>query len=304
MGREPSISRLESNAAIAAIAERHQGYVTFRELRRLGLGSDAIAYRVKTGRLYIEHFGVYGVGHRRRDPIARASAAVLACGDGAVLSHGSAAGLWGFFKRWDEPFEVTVPVDRRPRGIKVHLVKHLAGRDVRTHHGIRVTSPARTVLDIAPRHKRKQLTRVVNDGRLSGHLGLDALADVIERTPRHPGARLLRPFVESRRGPTRSEFEDAFQEFVERFGLPQPQINTKVLGHEVDAYFPEQRLVVELDGWEFHRDRGAFERDRNKDADLLRASIATVRITWERLTEQDASEAARLQTILATRRAA
>jgi hypothetical protein len=119
-----------------------------------------------------------------------------------------------------------------------------------------------------------------------------------------PDAPLLRPHVGVRHAPTRSEFEDVFLPFCHRFGLPTPKLNTTVAGYEVDAYFGDERLIVELDSWEFHKDRSAFEGDRERDAATLALGIATVRITWERLIGEPEREAARLHKILELRRAA
>jgi hypothetical protein len=117
----------------------------------------------------------------------------------------------------------------------------------------------------------------------------------------HPGARLLRPFSEDHTNPTRSAFEDDFLAFVARYGLPTPQINVHVNGREVDAYFPEHNLIVELDGWDYHKDREAFESDRERDAENLRHGLKTLRITKERMTQTPDREAARLQEILERR---
>jgi hypothetical protein len=103
--------------------------------------------------------------------------------------------------------------------------------------------------------------------------------------------------------PTRSEFEDRFLAFCREYGLPEPLINTFVAGYEVDALFPAERLIVELDGWEYHRDRHSFHGDRDRDADTLEAGYETVRVTWPRLTQRAVREAARLLAILARRRA-
>jgi hypothetical protein len=134
---------LPIDRAIADLAERQRGHATRPQLLELGLSPEAIKYRVRIGRLHRVYPGVYGVGHRRPHPIDRSMAAVLACGSGAVLSHGSAAVLWGFFKRWDEPFEVTVARNRRPKDIWVHRC-NLTRADKRRQLGIPVTSPART----------------------------------------------------------------------------------------------------------------------------------------------------------------
>jgi hypothetical protein len=193
---------------------------------------------------------------------------------------------------------VTVPGQRRPAGITVHRCSRLLPRDTRTRQGIRVTSPARTLLDAAPTLSDKQLARAVNDLRHMKELRLTDLEDVVTRFTRHPGAARLRPFIHAKGGPTRSGWEDAFPAFCKRYGLPEPILNTEVAGHEADARFPGYKLIVELDGWEFHQSRQAFESDRDRDADALAAGHPTVRITWERIHDRGAAEAARLRRIL------
>lgn len=292
------------NQAIAAIARKQHGYITRQQLLGLGLGRRAIEYRVATGSLIPVYAGVYAVGHVPLGPEARAHAAVLACGAAAVLSYGSAATLWKYVRDWSMPFEVTATSERRREGIRVHRARSLTPVDVTRQLGIPVTSPARTVFDMAPRLADKPLRRLVRDARLTHTLQLSALAELLDRYPRHPSSKRLRPFLDARGGPTRSEFEDAFTEFARRYDLPAPITNTRLHGYEVDALFPAERVIVELDGGEFHLDRDAFERDRDRDANLLAAGYVTIRITWERLTKQPAREAARLHKILAARRAA
>lgn len=200
---------------------------------------------------------------------------------------------------------VTVPGDRRPKGIKVHRATGLTSRDFRIHQGIRLTSPARTILDCAPTLTDKQLNRAVNDGRRSqqAHLRPRHLGEMVDRFPNHPGAKRLRPFVTVKGGPTRSDWEDTFPAFCSQYDLPEPIMSTWVAGYEADALFPEEKIVIELDGWDYHQDRASFESDRDRDADRLAAGYWTVRITWERLKERPAREAARLHRILQRRRA-
>ena len=288
---------------IAALAKRHRGYLTRRQLLDIGLGPEAIRYRATIGRLIPVYAGVYAVGHLPTLPHDHAVGALLACGPGAVLSHGSAASLWGVFQRWEMPFEVTAPSAHTRRGIRVHRAA-LIRKDVRIHLGIRVTSPARTLLDNCPRLRDKALRRAVNELRLERRLRLADLAELLDRFPRNRGASRLRPFLQPPGGPTRSEFEDAFLEFAERYGLPQPLVNTRVAGREADALFSAERVIVELDGYEFHSSRDRFEGDRDDDAEMLAIGLATVRITWERMTQTPAKEAERLRRILSGRRAA
>ena len=266
------------------------------------MARTGVDYRLEIGRLIRVYAGVYAVGHLPTTPVAGARAAMLACGPDAVLSHGSAATLWGMRKQWQSPVEVTARWDHRRPGIRVHRSKMLTPEDVKLHLGIRLTSPARTALDIAPSLGDRALARVVNEARLAGYLRPGDLGEVLDRCPTHRGAKRLRPFVEAPGGPTRSEFEDAFISFAERYGFPRPEINVRVAGYEVDALFRAERLIVELDGFEYHRDRRSFERDRDRDAATLVAGFETVRVTWERLTVKADREAARLHAILRGRR--
>ena len=273
------------------------------QLMKLGLSEKAVRHRVRIGRLIPVHAGVYAVGHLPTLPQDRAVAALLACGPGAVLSHGSAATLWGIRSHWEMPFEVTVASLRRPRGVRVHRAK-LERRDATRQLGLAVTSPARTVLDVAPRLSDKALARAVNDLRHQNRLRVHELADVLRRFPRSPGAARVRRFVDRPTGPTRSEFEDGFLAFAERFGLPLPQVNARLGRYTADVLFPAERVIVELDGWDFHNSRESFESDRERDAELLARGYVTIRITWERLKQHPAAEAARLHAILRARRVA
>lgn len=285
--------------AIALVAGKQFGYITRAQLLTTGLGSRAIEYRVATGRLTPVYAGVYAVGYLNRTPVARACAAVLACGEKALLSHGSAASLWGFAKHWDEPFEVTAPTIRRRDGIRVHRCRTLARPDITRQLGIRVTSPARTVLDNAPRLSGKRLSRFVNDALRTPYLHVPDLADVLNRNPNHPGTKRVLPYVQK---PTNSPLEDDFLEFAKRYGLPTPTTNTHLLGYEIDVFYPRERLIVEVDGYEFHSDRDSFERDRKRDVVMLAAGVATVRITKDRMKHEPEAEARRLLAILAARR--
>ena len=295
-------ARRALDAAIGVIAARQFGYITRQQLLDLGLSSNAIAHRVSAGRLIRVYAGVYAVGAMPTPPIPRAAAAVLACGPGAALSHFSALCLWGWHKPWDVPYHVTARSNHTRPGIRVHRSSALARQDVRRHLGIRVTSPARTVLDVAPRLTDSPLRRVVREARLSRYMRESELADVVTRFPRHPGATRLKPFIEAPSGPTRSEFEDAFLLFCHDHGLPRPRTNVRIAGHLVDAVFDAERLIVELDGYEFHGGRDSFETDRDRDADTLLAGHATVRITWERMRKRPRREAKRLLAILESRR--
>jgi hypothetical protein len=283
---------------VAREALRHHGNVTRAHLVGLGLNDAAIARRVQRGWLHPVHRGVYAVGRPPKMPLERAAAAVLACGPGAALSHQGALALWGFASTWPASFDVITA--RRPRGITTHRFTGLLRRDLTVQRGIRVTSPARTVLDCVPLLDERQRRRMVNDALHGPFLKQSRLADVRARFPNHPGARLLDPFLDDGPNPTRSRFEDDFVGFCAHHGLPKPLTNVEVAGHTVDALFAAQRLIVELDGWEFHKSREAFEDDRARDADTLAAGYRTLRITWDRVhtRAQAEAEAARLRRLL------
>jgi hypothetical protein len=289
------------------VATRQHGNITRTQLREIGLTDDGIGHRIRSGRLFRVHRGVFSVGRPPRTSLERARAALLACGEWSALSHESALAHWGFAARWPVRFEVTVTSgDPRPQGITVHRSRVVTPRDIRVHHGIRATSPARTILDCALNlHRAGRLTRVVNDALLTPFLHRSQLADVVGRFPTHPGAALLKAFAtDADGGPTRSVFEDHMLRFCERYGLPRPVLNTVIAGHEADAVFVDEKVIVELDGWAFHRSREAFESDRDRDADRLEAGYATVRITWNRMLHRPDAEARRLARILDRRRPA
>jgi very-short-patch-repair endonuclease len=247
--------------------------------------------------------GVYAVGYRSSNPVERAHGALLAGGECAALTGAAALVLWGIWRNWPEDLEIIVSRDRRPSGVIVHRSITLRERDFTVIQGLRVTSAARTLLDAAPRLTEKQLTRAVNDLRLRKLLKLEALVDVVQRNTTHGGVTMLRPLLEiAQPEPTRSELEDAFLKLIRRNRLPVPQMNVHVWGHRVDAYFPQHRLIVELDGWETHRIRAAFVDDRRKDAEILAATgIPTVRFVYDDTVYRVDKTVAHLKAILRAR---
>ena len=287
-------------AAIRELAQRQLGNFERRQLLRLGLGSGAIKARLHNGSWAVRYHGVYCQAPARQDAPARIHAAVLAGGPTAVASHCSAAFLWDFLPHYQPPPEISLPTgDRRPRHILTHRCPSLDRPDISLQHGVKVTSRARTLLDIAPQLTAKQLTRLVNDALREHNIRPDGLSDVIERNPLHPGTKLLKPFLDlPGTNPTNSHFEDDFLPFLARYGLPTPLTNVYVNGRQVDAYFPDHNLIVELDGWDHHKTRYAFETDRERDAHQLAHGIRTLRITKERLKANPDREAARLRRIL------
>jgi very-short-patch-repair endonuclease len=261
--------------ALALLAAPQHGVVTRVQLLDAGFNAKAIAYRLRIGRLHRLHRGIYAVGHRPPSPHARAIAAVLACGPSAVLSHRSAATLWEITPPWRGPVEVTARTQHQHRAIHTHRSRTLTPADVTVHYGIPVTTPARTLKDLARVLPSHPLTRAVNEARIRNLVSDDDATAT---------------------GPTRSDFEDEFLRFIERYDLPRAEVNQTVAGFEVDMLWRDQRLIVELDSRTFHRH--TFEEDRERDAHHLSAGFATLRITWRRLTRQSDREARRLRTLL------
>jgi predicted transcriptional regulator of viral defense system len=291
------------DAAIAAVAAKQQGNITRGQLLDLGLDDDAIRRRVKAGRLFRVYPGVYAVGRPPATPLERASAAVIACGSGAALSHSSAMVLWGYWRQWEKPFEVTLVGDRRPKPIRVHRSRTLTWRDVTKQLGIRVTTPGQTLLDMCPRWSDKSLKRNVNKALNSLSLTEGQLAETLGRHARASGASRIAKLIGVNPTPTRSGWEDDFPAFCAKHGLPEPVMGEPFHGYIADALFPVERVIVELDSREFHMGTIPFEGDRDRDADMLAYGFVTVRITWERIEERPVPEAVRLHKILANQRA-
>ncbi|HEY1716028.1 MAG TPA: type IV toxin-antitoxin system AbiEi family antitoxin domain-containing protein [Solirubrobacteraceae bacterium] len=279
-------------AKIAHVAGRQFGHITRQQLLDLGMAVRTITRWVDSRRLVRVHTGVYAVGHQQQTAIAKAMAAVLACGDQAILSHDSAAALWGV-RTWPSSPEVTAPHDRRRAGIRTHRTITLTRRDIRRHRNIRVTSPSRTILDIQDRLTDSQLARAISDLRLQKHLKATELERLLANSAR------IRNLIDPTQNPTRSELEDRFIAFCREYGLPRPKTNVTLWGFEIDALFEAEKVIVEIDGWDYHQDRHSFESDRERDRIAAEHGYLTVRLTWTRLT---ADEAAQLHRILELRR--
>jgi very-short-patch-repair endonuclease len=246
------------------------------------------------GRLIREHVGVYSVGHRQTSPLALADAAVLACGDRAALSHESAAALYGL-RRWPRVPEISSARQHKRPGIRAHRSTTLTRADVTIRHGIRVTTAARTIADIAPRLSDPQLVRAIHEARRNRDLPPAALHRLLARCPR--AARLVYPDEP----PSESALDDAFRALLARFHLPRPQFQVDFHGHPVDAIYWRQRLIVELDGERDHGQWDRIEQDHRRDALALEEGFQTLRITWRMLTEHPRRIAEQLRRILAQR---
>ena len=284
------------------MADRQHGVVALWQLIQMGFDSGAIEARVARGRLYRVHQGVYAVGHRRLEWRGVLMAAVLACGPQAVLSHRSAARLWGIRPDNRRDVDVTVPSRgaHRRRGIHPHSVRKLDPRDVTRIDGIPVTTLPRTLLDLAEVAPRSHVIKAMREALIKRLFDLHALDELLARSPGRRGRQPLREILSDAVIEThsRAELEFRFRQLCHEAGLPPPILNTEVEGYLVDAVWPDAKLIVELDSWEFHSHRKAFEDDRERDAALQLANYRVIRITWRQLTKEPAKVVERLRRFL------
>jgi hypothetical protein len=253
-----------ADVRVAVVASRQHGVVTSAQLAEAGIDRFGIHRRVRAGRLHRLHRGVYAVGHRSLSWRGRWLAVVLAAGDGAALSHTSAAALWEFLRPIQGPIHVSLPaaVHRKSRpGLQIHRSRTLAPHHITRRHDIAVTTPARTIEDIRTAVEPYLFRRALRQAELGGH-----------RVP-HLGTV---------RG-TRSDLELLFLGLCDDHDLPRPLVNSRVAGRRVDFFWPAHRLLVETDSWNYHRGSVAFEDDHDRDLALRARGISTRRYTGDQL---------------------
>lgn len=275
------------------LAAGQHGVVASWQLRNLGFTRAMIRWRLDEGRLYSREWGVYSLTPSITGK-GRLMAAVLGCGPEAVLSHNAAAAVWDIGPWPTGNVHVTAP-SMHVRGARVVL--HRARLERVVHDGFPVTTVARTLADLASILSLQRLEIAFDRAERLGLLDTDEVAN--EAKGRR-GATKVRAVLSSLTTPepTRSRFEERLRELCKRHNLPLPAQNVSVAGEDVDAYWPESNLVVELDSWEFHKTRRAFERDRRKAAKLERAGVRVLRFTWSQVTREDAAVAATIRSAL------
>jgi hypothetical protein len=259
------------DAIIARIATRQHGVVTFEQLLSAGLTPNAISRRVAAGRLHRVYRGVYAVGHAGLSNEGRWFAAVAAFGEGAALSHRSAAELWTLLQPAHGPVHVTVggTGGRAKRGgLVIHHSSSLTSSDVSHRKRIRVTVPARTIADLRRAGREGDLRRAL---RQAAYLGLEIGGE-------GEGARAA-----GKSGHDRGELERRFLRLCHKHGLPLPHVNVPMGPYTVDFVWPEHNLAVETDDWRGHRGRQAFEDDRKRDAFLRLRGLEVLRFTWRQI---------------------
>lgn len=307
-GADSRTAEAESpDRVVARIAAGQHGLVTRDQLVGARLGRGAIAHRVLRGRLHHMHRGVYLVGHPVAPPLAHELAGVLTCGAGAVLSHLSAARCWALLKHADGSAEREVDVTvaaRRPLkrpGVRIHYMARLDPCDVTAREGIPITTPARTLLDLAATVEGRELERALAEAEVRRLVSPQQLAHLLAAASGRRGAAALKAVLRNQAGPslTRSKAEERVLALVRAARLPVPQTNTRVGRHEVDLYWRDEHLALEVDGYAFHSSRTAFERDRLRDAELQAAGLRVMRVTWRQIVDAPEAVVARLAQALA-----
>jgi very-short-patch-repair endonuclease len=283
---------------IAALADAQHGVVSRSQLLILGLGRHRIERRLAAGRLQALHRGVYAFGHRALTIEGRWMGAVMACGNTAVLSHATAAAAWDLRPTPDGAIHVTVAGDggrKRRAGIRLHRSATIEPDDTTTHRGIPITTPVRTVVDLARILKGRPLEQALD---LAEQRQLVDFADLRQRSIPTSLQAVLSLYTAGSTV-TRSEMEERFLALCDDYELPRPNVNTRIEGKEVDFAWWDARLIVEVDGYAYHRSPTAFETDRERDVVLVVAGWQVLRFTWTQITIRPAWVAAAVRRRLA-----
>jgi very-short-patch-repair endonuclease len=286
---------------VARAAAEQWGVLSLDELFACGLLPGAVATRVRNGRLHPIHRGVYAVGHRKLPLEGRFLAAVKACGASAVPSHHSAAALWGFMP-WEERYpEVTVvgPSSRRHPGLRVHRTRSLDLDDRTRHRAIPVTTPARTLLDLAATLDPKPLRAATRRAQSLYRVNVRQLAETLARHRGRKGAARLADIIATGPAPTKSELEDVVLDLILRGGHVHPDVNVPyyVEGRRTipDFRWPEQRLVLEADSTTWHDNPLAREDDAQRQALLEAHGERVLRVTWKQAIARPGPTLARIR---------
>ena len=291
---------------IAAVGGRQRGRIATRQLRAIGVGPASVSWLVGRGRLFPSLRCVFIVGHSAPVELGAETEALLSVRDCAALSHWTAAALLGLWTPAPKVVEVTVddaPAARNP-GVRVHRSRILEGHDVWIRQGLPVTSPSRTLLDIAPTATDRQLEVAFDRGIAERTLRPSHVADVLGRAGGHRGRARLAAVLDQELGAstmTSSEAEERMLALIRDAGLPAPRVNFPYPPYKLDFYWPEARFVVEVDGYRFHSSHYRFERDRRKDNDLRRADIEVMRIVFREIKERSHALVADVTRALARR---
>jgi very-short-patch-repair endonuclease len=285
----------EVERAIARIAGRQDNVIGRDQLLAAGMGRGAIAHRVRTGAWQRLHNNVYLLGPAPPSLMARARGAALSCGTDAVVSHRSAAEMFGLLPEIGAEVHVTVAGRNvAPReGVRLHRVRGFAAVEVTKMRRIPLTSVARTICDLAASEPPEYTEQAFQEALFRRIVTPRAVAAVLEREPRRQGARVINALLRDPRM-TRSERERALLKLIDAAQLPRPLTNVRLHGYLADVYWPEHRLVLEFDGYGAHGHRLAFEHNRKRDQVMLANGLAVMRVTDRHLEQEPVALVARI----------
>jgi Protein of unknown function (DUF559) len=288
--RGGAIGSAHPGIRLARIAAKQHSVVSRRQLLALGLTDRAIAGRVARADLHRVHTGVYAVGHPALTRAGWWMAAVVACGQGAFLSHLDAAVLWGFYERLGLRIHVTVRWQRRIEGLILHRTRRLDPDETTTKNGIPVTTVERTLVDLTDLLNEDRLLRAMREAEYQRLLDLDALNAAVERAHGRRNLKALRNAIARHRPGQmiRGELEHRFAELRHGVALPEPEANVSMTvrgkTYVIDCLWRDEGIAVELDGRDAHERALAFEADRRRDAALTAIGLRPLRFTWQRVT--------------------
>lgn len=276
---------------LAKLAAAQHGVVATWQLYVLGFTAREVQGRVRSGRIHRVHRGVYAVGHTKLTARGHWMAAVLACGEDALLSHLSNAGLRTFLPDGRAVIDVTVPGrSRHARGaIVVHHARTLHPDDIDVYDGIPCTSVARMLLDVAETAPFRHLERAFEAAERERRLDMTKVQELIDRSRGRAGLKPLTALLAQFQEPApheRSRLESRFFRLCRGAGVALPAVNAWVGEFEVDMLWASAKVIVELDGWGTHRTRQAFERDRARDVRLQLMGYRVLRFTWRQLAQE------------------
>lgn len=286
-------------------AERQHGVISARQLEELGYSRVAILRAARAGRLHRLYRGVYAVGHLSLTWESRCLAAVLSCSTNSFASHLSAAWLWGLLPSRPGTFHVSATTRRHKRDdLHLHYAR-LIDDDCAICDGIPVTALPRTLLDLAATLSATRLDRAIERSEERGLFDLRAVHGLLRRAESHRGVGPLQRALEIYRDEpafTRSRLERRFLDLVRQADLPVPSMGFNEGGYELDAYWQPERFAVELDVYETHGSRAAFENDRLRQEELKLMGIEMIRVTGPRLDREPKELIERVAALLAQRR--
>lgn len=278
------------DGAVAALAGRQRTIVSHEQLLALGCGRRVIAHWVNRGRLRVVFHAVYSVVRGELPPLAREQGALLACRERAFLSHYTAAAIWGLLPRLPAEVEVTVVGRYRASsdGIRVHRIKAIDRSELKRHERLRVSSPARAVLEIAATASAKELADAIDQGLARRRFTPRELEDVLARNRPCRGAARLAEILgdPTATAVSRSKREKRLLRLIRDAGLPMPETNVPFGRFELDFFWRQEGLVVEVDGYNFHRGPGAFGNDRAKEIAVRNAGLEMLRFTGDHVLKQ------------------